>query len=141
MSTINPGSIRTVVGLASATSANGTARNGAALPLALAQPGSVSARVAGSITTSSVIATYKWQVTDDTGGTWYDMKLPNNAANVATSAGTGSVVAHSLCLELPFCAMGWKYARLVATLSGAATDPADVTAVDYRYNTCDDYLT
>lgn len=118
--------------LASATSANGTARNGTALTTELVHPGMLSALCVGSIDTSSVIATYKIQVSLDN-TTFHDLKLPNNAANVATAAGTGSTVAHSFVLEVPLCVHTFPYFRVVATLSGAATAAADVTAVTYRY--------
>lgn len=120
------------VGLASATSANGTARDGAALTTELVHPGMLSAYCSGSIDTSSVIATYKIQVSVD-GTTYVDLKMPNNAANVATAAGTGSTVAHVFVLEVPLCVHAYPYFRVVATLSGASTAAADVTSVTYRY--------
>lgn len=140
MSSINTGALAQPVGLASETSTNGTARNGVAMANNLAQPGTVSVLCVGSITTASVIATYKVQVSQDD-STYYDLKMLNNASSVATAAGTGSAVAHSFVLDVPSSACSWKFLRVVATLSGAATASADVTAVTYRYLRCEDIFT
>lgn len=119
--------------LASATSANGTDRNGTALPLERADVRTVSAQCQANITTSSVVATFKAQVSMDN-STFFDVKLPNNAANVASAAGTGTEVITRLALMIPAEALsGWMYLRMVATLSGAATAAADLTAVTYRF--------
>jgi hypothetical protein len=119
------------VGLALATSANGAARDGAALSLAEVAAGSLSVVAYSAITTSSVAATFKPQVSVDN-STWYDVKLVNNAANVATASGTGVEVTTSLALSMPDLT-GWKFFRVVASLAGAATAAADKTQVDYQY--------
>jgi hypothetical protein len=119
------------VGLALATSANGTTRNGATLSLMGVQPGQLSVKCQSQITTSSVLATFTMQVSDD-GTNWYDVKLANNAAIVNTAAGTGSPVTTSLCL-VPGSLGGWSYFRVNAVLSGASTAAADKTQVDYRF--------
>lgn len=129
---ISPSAYQATTGLASATSDNGTARNGAALDTGKVEPGTLIALCTSTITTSSVIATFKLQGSLDA-STWYDLKLPNNAANVATAAGTGSPVTTTLALGAPPGTSALKYFRVVATLSGATTDPADVTAVTYRH--------
>lgn len=130
---ILPG-LQSKLGLTSATSANGVARPGAALSLQQALPGSVSAICIGNTKTSSVVATYKWQVSYN-GTTYYDYRSVNNAAQVSTDAGTGSDVPYSFVLDAPPGVCGYPFARVVATLSGAATAAADVTAVTYRYVT------
>lgn len=119
-------------GLSSATSPNGTAREGATLVLDFASPLGLLVLATSDITTASVIATFKMQVSNDE-TTWYDLKLPNNAANVATAAGTGAPVVTTLALSVPPSAFAAKFFRVVATLSGASTDPADLTAVVYQY--------
>lgn len=129
---ISASAYQSQVGLASATSANGTARNGATLDLSRVEPGTLVAVCQSSITTSSVVCTFKAQVSFDA-STWYDLKSINNAANVATAAGTGSNVDTLLALEIPASASGWKFFRMVATLSGAATAAPDVTVVTYRW--------
>jgi hypothetical protein len=121
-----------VVALASATSANGTARNGTTLTVERIQPGTLMVECVGNVKTSSVVATYKVQVSQDN-TTWVDLKLPNNASNVATDAGTGSDVAHSFSLTVPLGIHAYLYVRGVATLSGASTAAADVTAVTYYF--------
>ena len=119
-------------GLSSATSANGTARNGATLVLDFASPLGLLVLATSTITTSSVVATFKMQVSNDE-TTWYDLKLPSNTSNVATAAGTGVEVVTTLALTVPPSAFAAKFFRCVATLSGATTDPADLTEVTYQY--------
>lgn len=120
------------VGLAAATSANGTARNGASLATDLVHPDQLVMECTSAITTSSVVATFAVQVSMDA-TTWYTLKLPNNAANVATAAGTGVEVVTTLALTVPSGYQAYKFVRGVATLSGAATAGADTTTVTYRY--------
>lgn len=127
---------QSMAGLASATSNNGTARTGAVLDLRKVEPGSVVVFCHSAITTSSVVATFKLQVCDDADpstGTWYDLKLPNNAANVATAAGTGSNVDTYVALGGGTISGAVHWFRAVATLSGASTNSADVTEVAYKY--------
>jgi hypothetical protein len=124
----------TAVGLASATSANGVARDGASLPTNNIQPGSLIAQCIGSITTASVVATYAWHVTSD-GTNWDPVVLPSNAASTTIAGGGGSPLAHRRALSCPDLS-GYgpnASAKVVATLSGATTAGADVTAVTYRY--------
>jgi hypothetical protein len=113
------------VGLASATSANGTARNGTSITLATVAAGSLSIAASATIVTGSVVATYKPQVSLDN-STWYDVKLSNNAANVTLTA-SGDLALQLMDLS------GWKFFRVVATLSGAATAAGDLTSVNYVY--------
>lgn len=115
------------VGLASATSANGTARNGASLSLELVDPRTLSCQCTVTIVTGSVVCTWKPQVSWD-GTNWFDVKLINNAAAVTSAADA------TLCLPIPVEAVaGWKLFRMVATLSGASTAAGDLTEVTYRY--------
>ena len=123
---------RSTAGLALATSATGSARTGAVLNLNTVQPGSLSVACQAAITTSSVVATFTPQVSNDQ-ATWWDVKLANNATNVATAAGTGSAVTTSVCLDLGGALGGWKYFRCNATLSGATTASADQTSTSYVY--------
>jgi hypothetical protein len=113
------------VGLASATSANGVARNGTSISLATVAAGSLSIAAQATIVTGSVVATYKPQVSLDN-STWFDVKLSNNAANVTLTA-SGALALQLMDLS------GWKFFRCVATLSGAATAAGDLTQVDYVY--------
>lgn len=122
----------TFAALSLATSANGTARVGATLLTDITAPGSMLVRCHSEITTASVAATFKIQVSTDA-TTWVDLKTVNNAANVATAAGTGSNVETDFFLEVPFAAYAAKYIRVVATLAGAATAAADKTSASYVY--------
>jgi hypothetical protein len=118
--------------LASATSANGTARNGTTLPLAGVKPGSLAIDIDCSITTASVLATFKVQASSDA-STWRDVYAPA-AISVASSAGTGSAVTTNRTIVVPGDALSsYAYARVVATLSGAATAGADVSSATYRF--------
>lgn len=119
-------------GLSLATSANGSARNGASLPVDFTAPGALLVLAYSTITTASVVATFKMQASND-GTTWYDVKLVNNASNVDTAAGTGVAVETFLALDVPTSVYAAKLFRVVATLSGAATAAADKTSVTYQY--------
>lgn len=112
--------------LASATSANGTARNGATVNTGSAAPGSISFRCKATIVTGSVVATFKVQVSDDDSA-YIDFKPMNNAANVNLSA-SGEVV-----LAVDSSAHSWKHVRIVATLSGAATAAGDLTEASVKF--------
>ena len=115
------------VGLASATSANGTARNGATLSLEMCDVGTLSCQCSVTIVTGSVVCTWKPQVSWD-GTNWFDLKTLNNAAAVTSTADA------TLNIAIPQEAVaGWNFFRMVATLSGAATAAGDLTAVTYRY--------
>ena len=113
------------VGLASDTSLNGVARLGNSISLATVAAGSLSVAAQATIVTGSVVATFKPQVSLDN-STWFDVKLSNNAANVTLAA------SGALALQLADLS-GWKFFRVVATLSGAATAAGDLTQVDYVY--------
>lgn len=113
------------VGLASDTSLNGVARLGNSISLATVAAGSLSVAAQATIVTSSVVATFKPQVSLDN-STWFDVKLSNNAANVTLAA------SGALALQLADLS-GWKFFRVVATLSGAVTAAGDLTQVDYVY--------
>lgn len=134
MGQINIGSQRNQVALASATSANGTARTGASLPLNLAHPGSLSLQVTVTVVTGSVVATIKHFVSMDN-STFYEVHDTANAAYV-TIAATAAVA-----ITAPQQVSAWRYYRCTATLSGASTAAGDLTAVTMRYLTADDIFT
>lgn len=118
--------------LASATSANGTARNGATLPLSGVKPGSLLFEVQSAITTSSVLATFTVQASMDA-STWFDVYVPA-VVSVATPSGTGSAVVTRRVIALPNEALSsFAFIRVNATLSGASTNAADVTSANYRF--------
>ena len=121
-----------LAGLSLATSANGTTRSGATLSMDFTAPGGLLVLARSEITTASVVATFTLQVSTDT-TTWYDVKLPNNAATVTTAAGTGSAVVTTLALTVPEGVYAAKFFRCNALLSGAATASADKTSVTYIY--------
>lgn len=112
--------------LASATSANGTAREGTAINIIDTQPGTLSFGCVATIVTGSVVATFAIQVSRDN-TVWYDVKLPNNAAQV-TLAATGKI---AIPMAQEFA--GWLWVRCNATLSGAATAAGDLTAITAYY--------
>lgn len=124
---------RSFVGLASATSANGTPRTGATFDLnAIPKGCGLSVQCVATITTSSVTATFTPQVSMD-GTNWYNWKQPQAPAQVAVATGTGSPVSTLTALDIGPGVKAWAYFRCNSVLGGASTDPADVTAVDYRW--------
>lgn len=106
-------------------SGSGASRNGDALPLAVTSAGSLSVLVSATIVTGSLVATFKPQVSLDN-TTWYDVKPSNNAAYVTFTA-TGTA-----CLQLADLT-GFKFFRVVATLTGASPAAGDLTAATYVY--------
>ncbi len=118
--------------LASATSANGTARYGTTFAIEKIDLDSLSVLCRGSITTASVAATFSLQVSPD-GTNWYNLVPANNAANVATPAGTGTAAAFGFVLPVPASVVRYPYFRVAAMLAGAVTAAADVTQADYYY--------
>lgn len=121
-----------LTGLTLAQSTNGTVRTGATLLMDFTAPGGLLILARSEITTASVAATFTLQVSNDT-TTWYDVKLPNNAAAVATAAGTGSAVVTTLALTVPEGVYAAKYLRCNAVLAGAGTVSVDKTSVVYQY--------
>lgn len=117
-----------VAALASANTTNGTARNGANLATNLADAGGIAVECVSSITTSSVLATFKLQVSRDN-TTWIDV----DGKSFATDAGTGSAVTTRRVLTFDAAAHAHDFVRVVATLSGASTNTADVTSATYVY--------
>jgi hypothetical protein len=115
-----------LVALASATSANGTARNGATFNSDIGHPGTLILDCSATIVTGSVVAAFKLQGSID-GTTWVDIKNLENVATVTLSA-TGTVA-----LLVPTAAYSFQQLRAVATLSGASTAAGDITVITYRY--------
>ncbi len=123
----------TVLALSLATSTNGTVREGATLNTEPTSAGTISVFCSAAITTASVLATFKLQVSDD-GTNWYDLS-GGTSSNVtfATAAGTGTEVVTSKVLMFDVAAISWVQCRVVATLSGATTVSADKTTATYHY--------
>jgi hypothetical protein len=115
------------------TSPNGTARNGASLSTQQVAVGSLVIECTAAITTSSVLATFKAQGSND-GTTWYDLYLGTGVPiSTATPTGTASEVVTTRALIVPPAAHAYPLVRGVATLSGAATASADTTTLSYRF--------
>lgn len=121
------------VALATLTSLNGTARLGNPLVTLRAAPGAIAVVCTASITTSSVLATFKLQVSPD-GTTFYDLSGGTSSPiTFATAAGTGSAVTTTKVLTFDISAHAFSHVRVVATLSGAGTNTADVTSATMYY--------
>ena len=119
--------------LASATSVNGTARYGTALVTEFATPGTIAVVCSADVKTSSVLATFKLQVSVD-GTTFVDLSGGTaSPITFATSAGTGTTVTTTKVLTFDIAAHAFVQCRVVATLSGAATNPEDTTAATMYY--------
>lgn len=121
--------IVSITSLAAATSANGTARNGAAIVTGWFDPGACHFLCTSAVTTSSVAATFKLQGTFD-GTTYFDI----TGATWTSAGGTGAAVTTRQSLTVPTSAQAFKYVRCVATLAGAATGGADQTTVVACYS-------
>lgn len=121
--------IVSVTSLSTATSANGTARNGTSVAPGFFDPGSCMFLCTSAVTTASVVATFKLQVTFD-GSTWFDV----TGATWSSAAGTGAAVTTRQSLTVPSSVHAAKFVRVVATLAGAATAGADTTGVTCVYN-------
>lgn len=119
--------------LSSATSANGTARNGTAFTTEWASPGTIAVLCSADVKTSSVVATFKLQVSVD-GTTFVDLSGGTSSPiTFATSAGTGSTVTTTKVLTFDIAAHAFVQCRVVATLSGAATGAEDLTSATLYY--------
>ena len=123
----------TVLALALTTSASGVAREGATLNTEPTSAGTISVFCSAAITTASVLATFKLQVSDD-GTNWYDLS-GGTSSNVsfATAAGTGTEAITSKVLMFDVAVISWVQCRVVATLSGATPVSADKTTATYHY--------
>lgn len=90
---------------------------------------SLSAIIETNLTTSTITATTKWQVSND-GTNWIDLLGKNAAANVTKSAaGTGSLVTTQYVQAFDGINPGFPYLRLavlVGTVTGAAGDNVTV---------------
>lgn len=127
MSFINSGARSAKTALASATSANGTARNGTAVVTSLVHPGSLVADVSVTIVTGSVVCTVSHEVSLDNSTFTPLAGLPNNAANVTITATATKVI------PVPEVVATYPYYRTVMTLSGAATAAGDLTSCTNRW--------
>ena len=121
-----------LVGLAAATSANGTARLGAALPMNKVGKSGVIVQCIAALTTSAVTAQFTVQGSNDN-VSWDDIRPLNAPANVITATGTGAPVTTRTGLVLDQAAASYLYIRCNALLAGAATAGADQTTVTYQW--------
>jgi hypothetical protein len=113
-------------GLASATSANGTKRNGASLLTTNIAVGTLAVDVSTTIVTGSVVNTITFEVSHDD-ATWLPLRgLENTAPTTITTTAERSIV-------VPSAVFAYKHVRVCCTLSGAATAAGDLTAATYRF--------
>lgn len=97
-------------------------------------PGTLSAKVTMAVKTSSLTMTPSWQVSDDGGSTWINVKTASNASQVATAGGTGSTVSTTIQLDGSTALSGHRLARcIVTTAVGVADGVADAYAVSYSW--------
>lgn len=106
-------------------SGSAASRTSSALILDLMAPGSLALTVSATIVTGSLVATFRPQVSLDNTN-WFDVKPSNNAAFVTITA-TGTA-----CLQLADLT-GFKFFRVVATLTGASVAAGDLTQVSAVY--------
>jgi hypothetical protein len=127
MAFINEGARMPLTALASATSANGTARNGTAVSTNGVHPGSLVADVSVTIVTGSVVCTVKHEVSSDNATFTEIAPTPANTANTTFTATATKVI------PVPEQVMSFKFYRTVMTLSGASTAAGDLTACTNRW--------
>jgi hypothetical protein len=96
-------------------------------------PGTMTAHIVAICKTSTLTMAPKWQVSDDGGGTWYDVKSQNNAAYVTFTAGTGSSVTTTIELDGPISLSGHRLARAVV-FTGVTTADGLVDAASVQYS-------
>ena len=121
------------VELATLNTPNGTARSGTAFTTEWASPGTIAVVCTAAITTSSVVATFKLQVSVD-GTTFVDLSGGTSSnSTFATAAGTGTEVVTTKVLTFDIAAHAFVQCRVVATLSGAATGAEDLTSATLYY--------
>ena len=106
-------------------SGSAASRTSSTLMLDNMAPGSLALTVSATIVTGSLVATFKPQVSLDN-STWFDVKPSNNAAYVTiTATGTAALQLADLT--------GFKFFRVVATLTGASPAAGDLTQVSAVY--------
>ncbi len=94
---------------------------------------SLSANVETNLTTNTITATTKWQVSND-GTNWLDVFGKNDAANVTkAAAGTGSLITTQYVQTMDGVNVAYPFVRL-AVVVGAATGAAgDNVTVSYNW--------
>ena len=121
------------VELATLNTPNGTARSGTAFTTEWASPGTIAVVCSADVKTSSVVATFKLQVSVD-GTTFVDLSGGTSSnSTFATAAGTGTEVVTTKVLTFDIAAHAFVQCRVVATLSGAGTNTPDTTAATLYY--------
>jgi hypothetical protein len=123
---------KNAVGLAEATSANGTPREGATLITDNIGNDGIVVECIADITTSSVTCTFTPQVSND-GTNWYNWKQPQAPAQVSVATGTGAQVVTRTALDIGPSVKAFAYFRCNATFGGASTAAADLTTVNYHW--------
>ncbi len=98
------------------------------------EPGSLSMLFYAQAKVNLMTVEPQWQVSAD-GSTWYNAKVPNNAAAVVAVTGTGSAVSATIVVSAPDCVYGWAYAR-----GAAVSRVADAVDGDDEYNISYNYL-
>lgn len=95
--------------------------------------GTLSALVLMQAKVSTMTLEPQWQVSND-GSTWYNAKVPNNAAAVVAVTGTGSSVSTTVSVAAPDSVYGFAYARCsVVSRVADAVDSNDQYNVSYNY--------
>lgn len=97
-------------------------------------PGTLSAKIVMVVKTSSMTMTPSWQVSDDGGSTWINVKTASNASQVATAAGTGSNVTTTIQMDGSMALSGHRLVRaIVTTAAGTADGANDSYAISYNW--------
>lgn len=91
----------------------------------LAEPGSVTAKVAVTISTGSLTLAPKWQASED-GTNFYDIVTLPNTAQTAISA------TKTVFMQSP--PGSWRYLRIAILTAGATAGSSDNYRVSYNYD-------
>ncbi len=114
----------------------GSVKAGSTVPIGgspSVSPGTLVANVTTAITTSTIVLTASWQVSQD-GTTFVPIFSGTGAAYTNSSAaGTGSLVTSTFSLAAPFAASAYPYARCVLTNSVTTGGAGDTYVVSYNY--------
>ena len=93
---------------------------------------SLVANVSAAITTTALVATTSWQVSNDA-VTWLPLFGMNSPANVAVApAGTGGAIVTAYAQACPLN-VPYPYARMVVTNTGATGGAADIVTISYNF--------
>lgn len=126
----------TIVALTGKTTGSITSAAGLVLSPGAAHniaPNSLSAHISAGVTTSSIVVTTRWEVSNDN-STWLPLYAHNCPAVVQVAAtGSGSLVTTAYVQACPGIAFSFPYIRLAVLNTGATGGAGDNVTVKYNW--------